>query len=204
MVALFALSTPSFASAATECNAGNVFSAYVDGRCVYFSKGDGPDVCNAKNPSGYGYLTFSCPEEFLRKYNEKITVDQAKIDAARKEAERIADEELDKKIQDAIAEHDKQQTKASNDQSVPVQTVIVEPTVNPQPTASKTAVEVKTNPAPASNTVKPASTASEDSLDASVTPAPVPVDVIPAEKKTSLWEHFSGFFSRLNPFSWFK
>ncbi|MFZ2907746.1 MAG: hypothetical protein WA014_01185 [Minisyncoccia bacterium] len=206
LAVVFALGLPFIVNAATECSVGNTSGLKVNGQCVFFSKGE--DMyseygCSAQNPSGYGVSMFPCPKELLTAYDEKISAEQAKIDAEKKEAERLADEQLNKKIQDAVAEQIKQNEKKDPVQTVPAQaSAILEPTKNSQPTTTSIPIEIKAKP------TIPVESISKDSSNGSGFSASTSVDTVPNNQKeiapVSLWSRFSVFVSRLNPFSWFK
>ncbi len=215
LIALSTLSAPLSTKAATECAVGNMSGLKVNGQCVYFTKGDDAYSaygCSANNPNGYGVSQFPCPQELIKMWEDKKAAEQKAILDKHEEAKRLADEELDKKIQQAVEEKLKQQEKirqeeARNDQVVPTQapvitTPIVVPTVSPQPTSPSVPVKVitKTLLVPT-----PAKDVSEENIENPIVSESAPVDVVPSsEKKPSVWANLSGFFSRLNPFSWFK
>lgn len=198
---VFLLSTPIFVSAATECTDRNVFGAKIDGRCVYFSKGDGPNICTADKPGGYGVSTFSCPEEFLRKYEEKVAAEQEKIDAEQKEKEQQEEEELNEKIREAVEEQLKEQEKVRNDEVVSTQIpAVVIPVIAPKPISPQVPVEIINKTTPTPNSDIPAENLENNAIAEFVATEAVQNNEI----KTSLWTHITGFLSRLNPFGWFK
>lgn len=209
LIALLALSTPISTSAATECSVGNMSGIKVNGQCVYFTKGDDPYSkygCSANNPSGYGVSQFPCPEELLKAYEKNAASEQEKINTEQKENEQRSEEELDKKIREAVEEYAKEQEKIGDNQTPSTQVpATAQTTAVPQQTKSVSPIESATA---APSVPIPETSALEGGLENSgiltSTSVPAVSNFQDETKPVPLWVRVSSFLSRLNPFSWFK